>query len=282
MDAQRFYITDYLSPEEHFHLAFKALAKRYPRSAHDHDFYEVCLVETGRVEHWVNGVVQVLERGDLVFIRPADTHAVKAGGQGCRIINVMFRAETARHLVARYSETFAGQFFDAAQAVPSVLRLSGPQLGAIVEAAAKLQAQIRSLARIEQFLLLLANELVRPLAVREDRGPRWFANACTAVRHKALFRQGAAGLIVASGRSHEHVCRTCREVLGMTPSAYVNHIRIDYAAQLLRSTSLSIREVSDDCGIENLGHFYRLFRKQTGVTPRSFRRKMQADPFEAR
>ncbi len=283
MEAKRFHIDDLLEPSEAFHVAMKPLARRFPRFAHDHDFFEVFWVETGQAEHWINGTVQSLRQGDMICIRPTDTHAFKADeATGCKIVNLAFRAETAAHLASRYAAEFAGRLFDTPDPTPSPWRLSGTQLSTLLQAASRLRTQVRSLARIEQFLLLLAGELIDIGVQPEAPGPRWFVNACRTVREKEYFRRGAAGLTDAAGRSHEHVCRTCRGVLGLTPSAYVNQVRISHAAELLRSTELSIREISEDCGIENISHFYRLFRDQTGSTPRLFRKRTQADPFEAR
>lgn len=215
-------------------------------------------------------------------IRPSDVHAFKAdAAAGCQIVNVAFRVETASHLASRYTAEFAGRLFDAPAVTPPPRRLSGLQLSSLLQASEKLRTRARSLAWVEQFLLLLAGELTGAGGQSEAPGPRWFANACGAVREKEYFRRGAAGLTDAAGRSHEHVCRTCRSVLGMTPSAYVNQVRIAHAALLLRSSDLSIREISEDCGIENMSHFYRLFRDQIGSTPRVFRKRSQTDPFEA-
>jgi AraC family cel operon transcriptional repressor len=281
METRRFHIDDYLAPDEAFHLARKTLPPRFPKFAHDHDYFEVFLVESGQVQNWINGQMQTLDRGDLLFLRPRDLHRLRAVGPAPnRIINVMFRGGTVAHLVSRYGDDFGGRFFDSPRPVPRVHRLSGVALTNVIAAADKLQMDRRSLARIELFLLSLGSEIAHPREATEEKGPRWFADACRAVRQHELFVQGAPGLIKAAGRSHEHVCRTCKEVLGLTPSAFVNQVRIDYAARMLRSTDRSIREISDDCGIENLSHFYGLFRRQMGVTPRRFRMLYQGDPFE--
>ncbi len=56
-----------------------------------------------------------------MFVRPQDRHAFKADRDlGCQIINVMFRKETARHLVDRYSETIRDRYFDAKEPLPEI------------------------------------------------------------------------------------------------------------------------------------------------------------------
>ena len=90
---------------------------------------------------------------------------------------------------------------------------------------------------------------------------------------------GVVGFIEACGRSHEHVCRTSHEVLGVTPTAYINQIRIEHAAHLLRSDDIQIERVAETCGFENTSYFYRLFRRQYGATPRAYRLRHQKSPF---
>ena len=276
-----FHIDRYLNPDEAFHFARKSLAKRYPTEAHDHDFFEVFLIESGKTNHWVNGVTQTLEPGQLVFIRPRDKHAFSADRtSGCKIINVMFRVETAAHLANRYGETISGKFFDARAALPEQHTLSPARFARAITVAQQLQTAQQSLARIEEFLLALTNRVANATSGATVAMPKWFAAACSSAQSQDVFRQGSAGFIEAAGRSHEHVCRTCKAVLGLTPSEYINQIRIDFAAQLLRTEEQSIDDVIDACGFDNSSYFYRLFKRQYGVTPRQYRLRNLHDPFQ--
>lgn len=282
MDKTRFRIDSYLAPEEAFHFARKRLAPRFPDTAHDHDYFEVFLIESGRTNHWINGESQTLEPGQLGFIRPQDTHAFCADRKtGCQIINVMFRAETAQHLAKRYQDTVADRFFDAKGELPEIHTLGPARFARAVTVSEQLQTAQRSLAHIEEYLLVLANRVTHAASSLGAATPRWFAEACSAALAPDVFRQGAAGFVHAAGRSHEHVCRMCKSVTGLTPSEYVNRIRIEHAAQLLRTTEDPIQQVVEACGFENLSYFYRLFRAQLGTTPRAYRVTHQSDPFQS-
>ncbi len=281
MQKTRFHIDTYLSPQETFHFARKQLARRYPSKAHDHDYFEVFVIESGKAAHWINGVTQTLEAGQLTFVRPGDTHAFCADRRlGCQIINVMFRAETAAHLASRYYDTIGGRFFDASGPLPELHTLGPVRFARAVTVAEQLQTAERSLARIEEFLLTLMNRVAHVSSGVSASTPRWFAEACSAALSPEIFRRGAPGLVEAAGRSHEHVCRTCKTVTGFTPSQYVNRIRIEHAAQMLRSTEVSAEDILEGCGFENVSYFYRLFRRQIGLTPRAYRLVNDRDPFQ--
>jgi AraC-like DNA-binding protein len=65
--------------------------------------------------------------------------------------------------------------------------------------------------------------------------------------------------------------RTFREHTGMSPHQYRLHLKISAARELLRSTSLTVKEISYRCGFEDEQYFCRLFKRQTGSTPGQFR-----------
>ncbi|MEO1679987.1 MAG: AraC family transcriptional regulator [Pseudomonadota bacterium] len=267
-----FRIDAYLGTGEAFHFVRKDLPDTPPLLEHNHDYFELMLVEQGQVHHWINGFEEVLGRGHLVFLRPSDSHALQAvAGSGARILNVMFRQETAAHLGRRYTAEVSGRFFWQSGPLPVALRLRGPQLERAVNSMLTLHTTHRSLARIEHFLLSVMTHVLDAGDIIDARAPAWLLAACRSAREPRVFRQGAQGFLEAAGRSQEHVCRQARRYLGLSPTQYVNRIRIQHAAMLLAGTDRPLAEVAADCGFENLSYFHRLFRDQYGTTPRSYR-----------
>jgi two-component system response regulator YesN len=59
---------------------------------------------------------------------------------------------------------------------------------------------------------------------------------------------------------------------GQLFSAYLNKIRIENAQYLLLNTTLTLAEVSQQCGYTNISYFYNIFRKITGKTPSQYRK----------
>jgi len=279
LPQKHYRIDTYIDASEAFHFTRKDLPETPPLIEHSHDYFELMLVEHGQVHHWINGVEEVLDRGHLVFIRPGDRHALQAvSGTGGRILNVMFRADTAAHLVGRYAEDMEGRFFWQTGPLPVTLRLRGPQRERAVNAMLNLQSSHRGLARIEHFLLSVMTHVLDASDAVDDRAPPWLLAACHATREPRVFRQGAEGFLAAAGRSHEHVCRQARRYLGLSPTQYVNRIRIQHAAMLLAGTDRALTDIALDCGFENLSYFHRLFRDQYGTTPRGYRLRHRRNP----
>ncbi len=267
-----FRIDTYLPPDDAYHFARKEVPSDPPLLEHSHDFFELLMVEQGAVHHWINGLEERLEEGTLVFVRPDDRHALQSvPGSAARILNVMFRSDTAAHLADRYGADVRGRFFWTDRPLPMTLFLEGPQRERAINSMLSLETSHRSLARIEHFLLSVMTHVLDTAAIVEDRAPSWLIRACRAAREPRVFREGAEGFVKVAGRSQEHVCRQTRRHLGLSPTQYVNRIRIQHAAMLLAGTDRDIAWIAHDCGFENLSYFHRLFRTQYGSTPRGYR-----------
>lgn len=57
----------------------------------------------------------------------------------------------------------------------------------------------------------------------------------------------------------------------ISPMRYVIKYRIEYAKYLLRSTSLSVKEVGFQCGFQDTSYFVKTFRKHMLITPSEYK-----------
>jgi len=75
----------------------------------------------------------------------------------------------------------------------------------------------------------------------------------------------------AAHASPSHFARQFRRAFGETPYAYLMTRRIERAKALLRTTDLSVTEVSLAVGCQSLGTFSTRFHEIVGMTPRQYR-----------
>ena len=64
-----------------------------------------------------------------------------------------------------------------------------------------------------------------------------------------------------------------REVMGVSPLEYIIRIRCAFASELLRQTSLSVKEISSTVGYADAHFFSRIFKRCVGESPISYRKK---------
>jgi transcriptional regulator GlxA family with amidase domain len=69
-----------------------------------------------------------------------------------------------------------------------------------------------------------------------------------------------------------HFCRLFKERMGVTVMEYVLTTRLLHAKQLLRTTSLSVGEISERCGFSGISYFSRIFREAEGLSPLNYRK----------
>ena len=67
--------------------------------------------------------------------------------------------------------------------------------------------------------------------------------------------------------------------LGMSPLAYILSLRIRKAKELLIVSNYTMEDIARQTGFENQSYFYRVFKKETGQTPGSFRKTYRLPEF---
>jgi len=254
----------------------KAPGEEFP--LHDHDFPEVFWVAEGELEHAINGSTERLRRGELIFIRPADRHGfVGCGAGGGVLINLAVRTDLVDRLRRRHCPASRETWWDPSPR-PARILLTAAELHALDQAARELAAPAEpDLLETERFLLNLFHLLrQREGAPRPQDEPGWLTAARQTLTDPAHLAEGVAHLTRRAGCSPEHLARTVRRVHGLTPTELVNRQRLDWAAGELMFTGRGIADVALAAGFESLSHFYHLFRRQHGVTPRQFRLRARA------
>ncbi|WP_419887545.1 AraC family transcriptional regulator [Neobacillus niacini] len=74
-----------------------------------------------------------------------------------------------------------------------------------------------------------------------------------------------------SGFSRYYFIKQFQSQLNMTPVQYLTKIRIQKAAELLRSTTFSVTDVAAQVGYANANYFNKVFRKVVGLSAGTFR-----------
>lgn len=155
--------------------------------------------------------------------------------------------------------------------------LSSPALdNAVLYYTARL-AEAHSSAAIRLLLLEMIEQLLR-LTAQRDRDSRTakVQRAVEYVHARARMALTLEDVAEVVGLSYSYFSRTFAEVTGMTFRAYLTHIRLSHAKELLLTTDRKVGDIAAAVGFEDPSHFIRVFKRCTGMTPRQYARAHQS------
>jgi AraC family transcriptional regulator of arabinose operon len=84
-------------------------------------------------------------------------------------------------------------------------------------------------------------------------------------------RWGVGELAKIAGMSASRFAHLFRRQVGVPPQQFVEQRRLMRAEQLLKHSSLSVKEISHDVGFRSPFYFSLRFKSRTGKSPRAYR-----------
>ena len=259
------------------------ISYRYVRSEteyfrpHYHDYCEVFLVLEGSASHLVGQSQSPLLPGELVFIRPSDTHDYASiGTGGFTMLNITFTVDTLEQLLRYLGEGFPASALLEAALPPAVQLTAGElegihaRMAAIAAIPGEDTAGRKTALRVllfELFTRYFANYTARRQAI-----PEWLETLCTQMRTTGGFVEGSEKLFAMTDRSREHVCRSMKKYMGVTVSEFINDLRLRYIASMLRSGNRTVADIVFASGFNNLSWASELFKAKYGMTMGKYRK----------
>lgn len=81
--------------------------------------------------------------------------------------------------------------------------------------------------------------------------------------------------------SKHYFHRLFTQTVNCTPHEYIHMVRLRHAKELLRNSSLSVREIATSVGFENDSYFIQLFKRSESTTPLAYRKKWNGTSYGA-
>ena len=243
---------------------------------HSHDYSELFVMLHGDAKHCVNGKTTHIKEGDVVFIRPTDVHKYsEVGGEAFSFCNLTFTNETRAQIFEFLGEGFPSSDLLSSHA-PPLSRMTKRGVARFETKLAHISAipqgndsQRKTALRI--LLMDLFTGQFSSYAVRDDGVPVWLDELCQKMRLNANFIEGSEKMIALSERSREHLSRSMKRYMGVTVTEFINDLRLNYIANMLRNSNKKISDIVFDSGFNTLSLATTLFRKKYGMNMRDFR-----------
>jgi AraC family transcriptional regulator len=220
-------------------------------------------------------------RGPMATLEPqtriVPPHAPHAGGSTFGASSVVFHFRP-QVLQAAADEIYGVSRFD--------LRGGGVQDPLIVHLAEAALAEMEFVATgsllLDSLATILTGRLVRAYAGLPQGRPRRTLLTPRQLRILGDFIESrfdggpsVRQLGAVIGLGPQRLTALLKASTGLTPHAYVTHLRIVRACRLLKQDQLTLSEIALTLGFVGQSHFGAIFRGSLGMTPRHYRRAAQ-------
>lgn len=232
---------------------------------HEHERPTLAIVLAGGMQGTTGHLEHVCAPSTL-RAEPAGTrHSNQFAEMGARI--VVLQPDPIDPLVA-----------PAAMSLGRVTHLRSPRVGVLGHAISRELGQVDDLSTLalEGLSLELIAEAARIARPRPEPHSPWLGSVIEFLH--AHFRESVRVEDVARAVSMHpaHVARTFRVTQGMPIVRYVRHLRIEYAAMRLSTSSDPISEIALEAGFSDQPHLTRAMHAHLGVTPNRYRASRQS------
>lgn len=248
---------------------------------HTHDYYELTLVQSGSCIHHVNNQCVPLHIASLSLIRPSDTHYYEPKTASFQLINVIIPQPTIVSMFEYLGTGFeAGRLLDIP--LPPVINISMQNFRTVCDSLRNLILYKTLLGtRADAFFHMTLMNIITTsfpitLVHTHTQAPIWLQWLVLEMSKKENYIEGISAMTRLADKTQEHICRSCRKHLGMSPTQIINDMRLRQAARMLVETDDSIIDISIEAGFNNLSHFYHVFQSTYQMSPKHFRRLSDA------
>lgn len=127
--------------------------------------------------------------------------------------------------------------------------------------------KFKAMSNILELLSIVSETIEKtiPVAPKRKIGPaiEYIENNC----EKKLYIKDLA---FVCGLSESRFRKIFTDEIGMSPVEYKNHIRTQNAVNLIKTGNMSVSEIAEVLGFENVYAFSQFFKKQTGIAPSKY------------
>ena len=257
--------------------------------AHTHNYVEFVYMARGNTTHIIDGETILLNEGDLLFLNQHAVQEILPAGENDIAVNFMilpqFFDEVFKMIAAEQSslKDFIISCLTSRQLASNYLYFHAKDVLPVQNLLENLiwnlledEPNKRRLNQVTMGLLFMSminhSDQIR---VSENS----FDQQLTMDVLRYIDTKYRTATLTAFASEHAMdlctVSRIIKKQTGSTFSGLLENRRMEQACFLLSNTNLTVEEIADNTGYENLSFFYRLFRRSYGVTPGEYRRNLR-------
>ena len=262
-----------------------------PGCFHSHEFFEINCVLSGACAYQTAGKSVTLHTGDVVLFPPKISHLIEVYSDECILINILVRSNTFDPYFFSFfnHDDFMIDFWRNSlygNSPSAYLLFHCENNGKIrkcvldmykeAEEDDKYKSQMLD-ALLHVFMITLLRHYDHDMIVANPKCKKDDQN----IVHIISFIENnymALTLETLADRFHysqRQMIRLLKEYTGLGFKDLVQDIKVKKAIAFLKADHIPMSSIAETAGFYDTSHFYRVFKKRTGLTPVEYRAKYQ-------
>lgn len=249
---------------------------------HKHDFVEIAYTMKGKYTHIIDGHEYIARHGEMVIINYNQTHELKGTGV---YINILLKPQYISQSLVDYENAFAllnlsefegfKETLDESKTLLSFSKTERAELEVIIEGIIKeLNGKKTSQdLMVRSWFNLMLVMIFRKMSLDIDNETfdvsEKLLNYIKIHSHENITLSSVARMC---SYNSSYFSRIFKEYTGKSFTEYFKCVRIEKAAELILSTSLTIEEIVYRTGYSDKSKFFSDFKKIKGMTPLQYRK----------
>ena len=228
---------------------------RFP--AHSHNYVEMIYMCQGSTVHTINGERIELKTGELLILNQNAVQEIEPAGRDDIAVNFLISGEVPLcYLHYRIADVLPVQNL----------------IENLVWTLLHHQSNKRSINQITMGLLFLQ---LMNYTERVQVGEQYFEQEMLLGVYRYIeehYREGSLSELAEELHYDFYtLSRMIRRLTGKNYTELVQNKRLTQAAYLLETTGLSVADISERVGYENMSYFHRIFKERYGISPKKYR-----------
>jgi AraC-like DNA-binding protein len=257
----------------------------YAAACHWHPDLEFILIIDGGMDYFVNGQILHMGKGEGIFVNSKRLHyGFSDNHSDCSFICVVVHPDVLGENTP-LGKTFFKLKFGSETEDYILLTTKIQWQKEILETIKRIFEEIdtskdnplRQLSLAASLCACTADNL-KPFQENSDN--KLNANSWMAIRNMTgfIFQNYTEKITLDDIAAAGYMCRSrcCQlfsEYIGKTPNAYLTGYRIGKSCEMLKESNMTVIEVAMACGFQNPSYFTHIFQKETGLTPKEYRKQ---------
>ena len=268
--------------ENKFHVS---VARDGGCAMHGHDFLEFSYVQSGTIEHIIDGQTSIVNAGDYFIVDYGTLHEYKSvSDEPLVVINLLFYPEFIDRTLAGYRS-----FEDVVNSY--LVRFSYKTLkfsptgktfhdtdGKILKIVTELMNEYneKKYGYIEYIRCMFVEMLIATMrkigkSERESGKSDVIIEITEYIKSHYMEKIKLSDMAEKYNYSLSHISRKFTYETGMGFSEYLQRIRIEQSCRMLENSDRKINEIASLCGYDNIKFFNKVFKDTLKLTPREFK-----------